>query len=111
MINTIINLPILLSFLALFGLERLYLNFPILLVTIVDETAFRYVYFKIVSKTTLFISLNGFLYGLYGYFWIRNSLSFTVYFFLGLIFSFASKRYSIFSLFLMRYVINLYCVI
>jgi hypothetical protein len=108
--DTIINLPILLAFLSILQLENFYLNIPVLVVTVVDEVLFRYLYFIFFSKSLLSILVNGFVYGVYGYFWIPDIMSFLGYFSLGIIFSFSTKKYSMIELCLLRYTINLHCI-
>jgi hypothetical protein len=108
--DTIINLPILLAFLSILHLETFYLNIPVLVVTVVDEVLFRYLYFVFFSKSLVSILANGLLYGLYGYVWVPDIMSFLGYFSLGIIFSFSSKKYSMLELCLLRYTINLHCI-
>ena len=108
--DTIINLPILLAVLSFLHLETFYVNIPVLVVTVVDEVLFRYVYFLFFSKSLVSILVNGLLYGLYGYVWVPDIMSFLGYFSLGIIFSFSTKKYSMIELCLLRYTINLHCI-
>lgn len=108
--DIIINLPIFLTFVSFLKLENFYLNIPVLVITIIDEVVFRYLYFLMFSKNIVTIIVNALLYGIYAYFWIRDITGLLGYFSLGFIFSFSSKKYSVFQLCIFRYIINLHCV-
>lgn len=75
-------------------------------ITFFDETIFRYLFFLIFPRTVMYCFLSATLYASYGYSFVPKMISLIVYGSLGFMFALSSRKYSLFTLFFFRLIIN-----
>lgn len=85
-------------------------SISIFLLTIFDEIVFRYLFFLIFSREVKYCLLSGYLYGLYAFTVSRTLFGVLIYTVMGFFYAMSSRKFSVFELIILRYILNSYCL-